>query len=131
MTSTGLPALATCDLVISRGADNIYTFVWKTSNGAQPPVVTPVDITGYTAHAQLRRRVGQPVWLDLTSSPLAGIVLGGATGTVTITVSRANTTSDDWSSYVEGVWDLEMTSPGGIVTRLVQGKVTVSQDVTR
>jgi hypothetical protein len=56
------------------------------------------------------------------------IVLGGALGTITLTVPFAN------MNIAEGqyVYDLEMVSPGGtVVTRLLQGTFTVSGEVTK
>jgi hypothetical protein len=128
MTSTGLAALATVDVVISRGADNLYKFIYSTSDGATPPVVTPVNLTVWSAHAQVRTFVNGPIWCDLVS-PTA-IVLG-ADGSIAITITRATTVVAAWDAFGTGVWDLELTSPTGTVVRFLQGTVTLSQDVTR
>lgn len=128
MISTGLAALAECDLLISRGTDQTFVFRYSTSDGAEPPVVTPVDLTGWTAKAQLRRRVAGDVWVTLTSA--SGITLG-ADGSVEIAIGHALTEAAAWDAYSIGVWDLELASPVGEKVRLVQGAVTVSQDVTR
>jgi hypothetical protein len=129
MTSTGLAALATVDMVISRGADNPYKFIYSTSDGATPPVVTPVNLTGWTAHAQVRTFVNGPIWCDLLS-PSTGIVLG-ADGSILVTIAHAVTSVVAWDAFGTGVWDLELTSPTGTVVRFLQGTVTLSQDVTR
>lgn len=128
MTSTGLAALATVDLVISRGADNPYKFIYSTSDGATPPVITPVNLTGWSAHAQVRTYMNGTIWCDLTSP--TGIVLG-SDGSIVITITHATTIVSAWDLYGTGVWDLELTSPTGTIVRLLQGTVTLSQDVTR
>jgi hypothetical protein len=43
-------------------------------------------------------------------------------------VSDEDTGAIDWDG---GVWDLEIVHPGGEVTRLAQGSVSVSPEVTR
>lgn len=56
-----------------------------------------------------------------------GITLGGSAGTITITIA-ADVTQE--IEETEGVYDLELIS-GSTVTRLLQGKVTLSPEVTR
>ena len=57
-----------------------------------------------------------------------GITLGGALGTVLATISATATKE---LTIQEGVYDLELESSGGVVTRLLQGKATISREVTR
>jgi hypothetical protein len=59
----------------------------------------------------------------------AGITLGGAAGTIAIVISA--TTTAALAAPFSGVYDLEIVSAGGVVTRLVQGTATVSAEVTR
>lgn len=110
------------DLKIDQGADFDLTVTWRDSNG------TPIDLTGYTAALQIRRTVDapDPPLVDLANG--SGITLGGVAGTVDIAVPAADTRDFQPGG---GVWDLELTSPGGVVTRLLQGRVKVSPEVTR
>jgi hypothetical protein len=55
------------------------------------------------------------------------ISLGGASGIIEINVSAADTATITGS----GVYDLEVISPTGIVSRIIQGDFTLSQEVTR
>lgn len=126
----GRCALADVDLVISQGADNRYAFRY-TRDGL------PVDLTGWVARAQLRKRVGGDVWLTLTNGD--GISLN-SDGVVVVSIPAAVTESVEWNGYARlvagkpvpsGVWDLELVDPAGGVVRFVQGTVTVCPDVTR
>ena len=64
--------------------------------------------------------------LSLTTG--SGITITGATGTVAVHATAAQT-----SAILDGYYfyDLEITSQSGIVTRLVQGQIKVSAQVTR
>jgi hypothetical protein len=54
--------------------------------------------------------------------------LGGAAGTITLTISATDTAA---LTSGRGVYDLELVSGSGIVTRLLQGVATISRNVTR
>ena len=56
------------------------------------------------------------------------IALGGAAGTVTLTVSAADTAG---LTAGNGVYDLELISSGGVVTRLIEGSYSIVREVTR
>lgn len=110
------------DILIEQGATFRLSLVWKDSNGV------PVNLTGYSARMQVRRTVNNPTkLLDFTTSNGA-ITLGGATGTVTVV--GAATLTDDVPPR-SGVYDLELQSADGTVTRLLEGKVTITPEVTR
>jgi hypothetical protein len=88
----------------------------------------PVDLTGYTARMQIRASVGaQTVLLELTTEN-GGITLGGAAGMVTRTITEAQAAAVGFTS---GVYDLELVDADGAVTRLAEGLVSVSPEVTR
>lgn len=123
MVSLGTGALATVDLVVSQGADCAFAFQYLAGTGTD---AVGIDLTGWSARAQLRTSVGGPLWVTLTSS--SGIVLDAA-GNVVLLVAR--TASASWDALDHGVWDLQLTDTGGAVVRLVEGKVTVDHSVTR
>ena len=64
--------------------------------------------------------------LSLTQS--AGLTLGGVAGTIIIALTATQTAALVAGNYV---YDLELASSGGVVTRLVQGTLAVSAEVTR
>lgn len=109
------------DLEIDAGATYTDQVVFRDSAGAL------VNLTGYTAAMKIRpTKESSTVSLSLTHS--AGLALGGAAGTVDITISAAQTTALDSGNFV---YDLKVTSAGGVATRLIEGNVTVSADVSR
>jgi len=89
---------------------------------------TPVSLSGYTARMHIRETVGSSTTeLELTS-PSAGIVIDDAAKTITLTISAVDTAALDMTS---GVYDLELVSGSGVVTRLLEGTVTITEEVTR
>jgi Na+/serine symporter len=107
------------DLVCPQGATFQKTFTWSVDG-------TAVNLTGYSAALQVRSAYDSDVALvSLVSG--SGIVLGGAAGTIDVTISAAVTSGLPVGSLT---YDLELTS-GSVVTRLLQGAFNVSGGVTR
>lgn len=92
------------------------------------PSSSPIDLTGCTARMQVREEVESTTVLLSLTTENDGIALGGAAGTIDLYVSDEDTAAITWDA---GVWDLEVVHPGGEVTRLAQGSVSVSPEVTR
>lgn len=116
-----MPA-ATNNLVIEQGATFPYQITWKSGDPA-----AAVNLTGYSARMQVRATAASPdTILSLTNG--SGITLGGAAGTIDILVSATATAALTPGKYV---YDLELVSGGGQVTRLMAGTVTVTVEVTR
>ena len=83
------------------------------------------DLTGYTATMTVRPFVGSnTTTLVLTNGN--GITLGGAAGTVNITISSTVTADLNPSRYS---YDFVLNS-GSVVTRLLEGKFIVTAGVT-
>jgi hypothetical protein len=109
------------DLEIDAGATYTYTATVRDSAGAL------VNLTGYTAAMKIRPTVeSSTVSLSLTQA--SGLTLGGAAGTVLITITAAQTTALDSGNFV---YDLKVTSGGGIATRVIEGDVVVKPEVSR
>jgi hypothetical protein len=116
-------AAATVNLTIQQGTTWSQSIQWKTGDPA-----TAVNLTGYTARMQLRPVVTSgTVALSLTS-PSSGIAITAATGTFTLSATATTTAAITAGRYV---YDLEAVSSGGQVTRVCEGVVTVSAEVTR
>ena len=107
---------------IDQGATFELEVVYKNSTG------TPINLTNYTAALQIRQNYYDTTALLTLTSPSNGIVITGATGTIDITMTSTQTGGLDEGFYV---YDLEISSSGGNVTRLIQGQFTVSPEVTR
>jgi hypothetical protein len=109
---------------IYQGATFRKRLVWTGPKPAQ----LPIDLTGCTARMQVRAETESPdVLLELTTEN-TGITIDGAAGAIGLYISAEDTSAITWGS---GVWDIEIIHPNGEVTRLAQGSVSVSPEVTR
>lgn len=87
----------------------------------------PVDITGMTARAQVRARRADTTAVHEWSTTAGNLTL--ASNNITLNVPAA--TSAAWAWRL-GYWDLELTEPAtSTTTRLVEGAVVVSPEITR
>jgi len=116
------PRAGVLDIVIEQGATFNPLLTWRDSEQ------TPIDLSGYTARLQVRKFYNSPsVILELTTEN-GGITLGGSAGTIQLYMSDTDTSQ---LALLNGVYDLEVESATGIVYRVLQGSVLVSQEVTR
>lgn len=118
--------------IIEQGATFNIQLDWTDGNG------DPIDLTGYHARMQLRPTVeSSDVILSLSSSldvSGSGIFLRGSANDLPLTsgsigIYIAADTSQNLD-FNEAYYDLEIVS-GATVTRLVEGKVKLSKNVTR
>ncbi|MEE3227465.1 MAG: hypothetical protein VX237_00005 [Chloroflexota bacterium] len=87
-----------------------------------------MDLSTHTGRMQIRNSYDSPSPLiDLTSG--AGDITLDATGKIVITIASSVTTA--LTAPDTGVYDLEIVTSGGVVTRLVQGNVSITPEVTR
>jgi hypothetical protein len=87
----------------------------------------PVDLTGFTARMQVRESQDSPTpLLSLTTG--SGITVDGPAGQLTLLIADETSTAWTWRY---GVYDLEVESAGGEVTRLLRGEIEVDREVTR
>jgi hypothetical protein len=114
-------AAGTLNFTIEQGATFNLLLTWEI-NG------TPVNITNWTARLAARVDVEDTeVILSLTTSN-GGITLGGAAGTISLNQTATQTALLPAGTYV---YDLELISAAAAVTRLVQGELNISPEVTR
>lgn len=111
----------TADLCIQQGATFSRLIRWK-ADGAN------VNLSGFSARMQIRPTAASATTTLSLTTENGRIALGGTAGTITLTISATDTAAITAGRYV---YDLELVSAGGIVTRLLQGIVTVSANVTR
>jgi hypothetical protein len=113
---------ATYNTTIDQGADWYINFTY------QNPAGTPVNLTGATAALQVRTSpLAKTTVLSLTSAAGGGITITANTGLIACRATAAQTTLIVNGKYA---YDLEITQ-NSIVTRLVQGTIEVSPQVTR
>lgn len=109
------------DFLMPKGSTFSRTLTWKVSG-------SPVNLTNYTARMQARTsHISGTVVLDMTTAN-SKIALGGAAGTITLSLSAADTAAITAQSLS---YDLELVSAGGVVTRLVEGQIVLTPEVTR
>ena len=107
--------------IIEKGADFLPGVItWKDSDDVA------INITGYTARMQVRKDFTSTSILELTTEN-SRIALGGSAGTITLSVLASITAALTAGTYR---YDLELISSGGVVTRLLEGSILVSENVT-
>ncbi|MDA8319686.1 MAG: hypothetical protein M0030_07750 [Actinomycetota bacterium] len=107
------------DFTVVQGATFDQTLTWK-YNGS------PVDLTGWSAHMQIRSVPGGLLYSDLTVTG-GQITLGGTLGTIRLVLDAAVTAAFTWDS---GYYDLMLTSPSGAVTCLLSGRFVLQAAIT-
>ncbi len=87
-----------------------------------------LDLTGYSGTLQVRKNYDSPVLLELTSND--GEITFDSVAP-NITISFSHTSTNDMTTYCDMIYDLEITSPGGLVSRPIQGSFSLDRQVTR
>ena len=109
------------DITAYHGTTFSRVFTWKDENEAA------VNLTGYTARMMARTSIDSTSPFITLTTENGGIALGGAAGTITVTMTATETAA---LAVQTGVYDLELIT-GSTVTRLLQGNLIVSREVTR
>ena len=111
----------TYNIIADQGATFGRTITWNDADG------DPINLSAYTARMQVRPIASSStVALELTTEN-GRITLGGALGTITLTVPASAMDDVEAGNYA---YDLEMVN-GSDVTRLLMGSFTVRAEVTR
>lgn len=106
---------------IEQGTTFTYPIIWK-------PGGVVADLTGFSARMEIRRSIDSNVVLARLDTDNGGIIIDGLLGKITLYLSDAQTSLLKFDS---AVYDLELVAPGGEVTRLIEGSVSLSREVTR
>lgn len=112
--------------VVEAGATWERELTWRDEAGTLVPLV------GLEARMQIRAHYASAAPALEISTAGGGIVLESP-GVIMLTMTAAQTTALG-QALTKGVYDLELTSGSGpteVVTRLLQGAVSVSPEVTR
>lgn len=111
------------NLACYEGATFDYELTWTAAGSA-------VDLTNYTARMQVRSSYDSatPI-VSLTSG--SGITLGGTAGTIKLVLSADETEALDGTPNSQFIYDLELESSSGFVTRLVEGNFFIYPEVTK
>ena len=110
----------TRDYVVPQGADHPIRMRYVVNN-------VPVDLTGATIRGALKK-THTSVLASLSCTTGNGkAYLDVATGWFGINLIAADTSALEATSYV---YDIEVVLPSGDVTRAMQGKITLTPEVT-
>jgi hypothetical protein len=118
--------------VIEQGATLNLELQYKDSTG------TPINLTGCGGKMQIRQSTTSPTAYITLSSSLAadgtGLNFSGSNGTTPPTSGSIgvyiSAISSSLLDFNTGVYDLEITS-GSFVTRILEGQIKLSLNVTR
>ena len=108
------------DFVIEQGATFSRVITWRDAADAL------VNLSGYTGRMQIRDKRAGTTLVDFSTG--SRMTLGGAAGTITLALTAVETAALDWSGLAS--YTLELQSSGGVVTRLLEGTVRLSLEVT-
>jgi hypothetical protein len=105
------------ELTLEQGANFTTTVTVNGSDGS------PTNLLNYTGAAQMRKS-----YYSTTANNFTVTVSNAAAGELTMAMSAANTAN---LTPGRAVYDLLITSPTGVKTRVVEGIVTILPAVTR
>lgn len=108
------------DIELDQGSDAVIPFEMYDAND------TPLDLSSYTARMQIRPSVGSATINDELTTENGRLVITG--GTITATWPNAVTTA---MRHGDSVYDIEIVSASGEVTRILEGAFILHQEVTR
>ena len=114
------------NFTIEQGATFTLTLKYKNSDG------TPISLAGHAVSMQLRTSISSTTKIiDLTETQGTNdsVINVGGTGSneIEVIITATDTAA---MTFKDAVYDLEIQS-GAEVTRLLQGKVRLSKEVTR
>lgn len=114
------------NIVIEQGATFPLYVTWNDPDG------NPIDLTGFRVRFQVRQTAESASTLvDFDSDNLSSgetIAALDSSGVISIKLAPSVTSP---LVFKAADWDLTVESPGGEVTRLLEGKASVSLGVTR
>jgi hypothetical protein len=105
------------ELLIEQGAS------FSTTVNVEDTAGSAINLTSYTAASQMRKS-----YYSSTYSAISSVITGNANGEITLTMTSANTANLAPGRYV---FDLVITAPTTIKTRVVEGIIVVSPGVTQ
>ena len=103
------------NLTVDLGANFLYNVYLIDANG------TAIDISGYTGNCQIRKTYTSTTYNTMN------VAITGASGLVSLTMNSTVTANLTSTRYV---YDLELSS-NNVVSRILEGTITVSPQVTR
>lgn len=105
------------NIFVDRDSDYSNIITVSSSSGA------PLNLTGYTVASQIRKSYSSSIAYNFTSS-----IFNAASGQVRLQLAASASRDIPPGRYL---YDVEITSPSGTKTRVVEGIVTVTPEITQ
>jgi hypothetical protein len=105
------------NLIIDQGSDFVIDITVADENG------NIFDITDFTVASQVRKH-----YTSANSVSFVTLVANAEAGVFTLSMNAHTTSMLTAGRYV---YDVELTSSAGLITRVLEGQVTVTPEVTR
>lgn len=105
------------NIFIDQGSDYSNIVTVTASNGQ------PLNLTGFTASSQMRKSYSSSIAYSFNAS-----ILSAAFGKVRLQLSAAQSEAIPPGRYL---YDVEVTSPSGAKTRVVEGIATITPQITQ
>lgn len=106
------------ELTVDQGSTFESTIDLVTDDGAV------INVAGYVFSGQIRKSY----YSSNATANLTLTIVDAANGNVKVSISAANTANIKAGRYL---YDIKMTDTSNIVTRLVEGVITITPQVTR
>jgi hypothetical protein len=117
--------IAEADICVFQGATFNQTLFYETGEPS-----APVNLAGFTAKMHIRSKPESKALILELSTDNGRIVLNEATGSIRLSISAQDTAN--LSVCDKAVYDLELyDTVNNVTTRILQGNVIISPEVTR
>lgn len=115
---------AVYDFEINQGSTFRKQIIWKDGDTG-----SPINLTGYSVRLQARRSYYDDEVLIDMSSTNGAIQIVPAEGKFVLQLTAAQTALyEDWT---KAKYSVRVTSSGGVVTKLLEGEITLVKDIIR
>ena len=105
------------ELLIEQGA------TFSTTVNVEDTAGAAINLFGYSASSQMRKS-----YYATSNTIITSTITGNANGQITLSMTAANTAN---LTPGRSVFDLLITSPAGVKTRVIEGVIVISPGVTR
>lgn len=113
------------DLTVDQGTNWNPSFILRNADKS------PFNLTGYVARMKVRPTYDSDAVLDMSTTN-GKLTITAAQGRIRINLLPADTSAIDFTGEsLECVYDLEVQSSTGIVTRVAYGSFSIRREVTR
>jgi len=109
------------DILVDQGATLNRALFLKNS------AKRPINLTGFSARMHIRNSINSSIIVEILTTDNEQITIDEPTGRIDIYLSPAETEALEAKKYV---YDLELESPEGEVTKVVSGQLIVRSEIT-